>query len=325
MGALKDLKDENKRVHLLLTSSDLAEMYVYDALKERCQATLESVLEVNNIGTFKSMCELVNVQPNLADNWLFVVKYSKVKSQLKKVLGIFESMTSVFLIKVDNYKDYKEFKEMYSQSNDLYLQVIRRNDILSLLKGYSLSPKVLDFISSSYFKEPEKVFQLAKELKNGAVINTSKDVVKLCGESMGSIQKFVMQLLMDCPKTEMFMKRSYKKRVGVLYDLCESFTSRTAYNYIRATVKDILYIKMLYLEGRIYDKVRDLPECFDEKKLSKYNYLLKTITCDLSYGKILNLYNMLYDEGRWFSPQDGISFLYKYYLDLLQKNEDKQG
>jgi hypothetical protein len=321
MGVLKDLKDINKRVHLLLTSSDLAEMYVYDALKERCQATLESVLEVNNAGTFKSMCELVNVQPNLADNWLFVVKYSKVKSQLKKVLGIFESMTSVFLIKVDNYKDFKEFKELYSQCNDLYLQTIRRADIYYLLNGYSLSPKVLDFIATSYFKEPEKVFELVRELSNGAVIENTKDVIKLCGESMGSIQKFVMQLLTDAPKTEMFLKRSYKKRVGVLYDLCESFNPKTAYNYIRATIKDVLYIKMLYLEGSIYDKVRDLPECFDEKKLSRYNYVLKTITCDISYSRILNLYNKLYKDGRWYSTQDGISFLYRYYLDLLNNSE----
>ena len=33
MGALKDLQDPSKSVHLLLTSSNLIEIYVYDTLK----------------------------------------------------------------------------------------------------------------------------------------------------------------------------------------------------------------------------------------------------------------------------------------------------
>lgn len=320
MGSLKSLNDVDKRVHLLLTSSNLAEIYVYDTLKSRCNATLESVVEVNSSSTFKGMLELVNVQPNLADNWLFVIKFSKVKSSLKKVLGIFESTSSVFLLKVDSYKEFKEAKEMYSSINDLYLESIRKNDVMDLLRDYKVSPKVKDFVASSYYRDPEKVFELCKELKNGAVVETSKDVVKLCGESMGSIQKFTLQLLEDAPKTEMFLKRSYKKRVSTLCDLCDTFSPRTAYNYIRSSVKDVLHIKMLYLEGVIYDRITDLPECFDEKKLAKYNYKLKSIAEGISYDRILHLYNTMGSFGRWYTSQDGIMFLYKYYLELIDEN-----
>lgn len=318
MGSLNDLNNEEKRVHLLLTSSNLAEIYVYDTLKGRCGATLESVIEVNNASDFKGMLELVNIQPNLAINWLFVIKYSKVKSQLKKYKGIFSSDTSVFLIKVDNYKDFKEAKEIYSLVNDLYLESIKKNDVMDLLRGYKLSPVVKEFVASSYYRDPEKVFTLYNELKNGAIIENSKDVVKLCGESMGSIQRFTLQLLEDSPKTEMFLKRSYKKRVNTLYDLCNAFSARTAYNYIKSSVKDILYIKILYLEGKIYDSIRDLPECFDEKKLVKYNYRLRDITQNISYDRILYLYNMLNNCGKWYNNQDGIAFLYSYYLDLIK-------
>ncbi len=323
MGALKDLSDLNKNVHLLMTSSNLVEIYVYDELKKRCNATLESIIDVNNSSSFKTMLEYVNVQPNLADYWLFVIDYSKVKSQLKKNMGIFQSETSVFLLKVSNYKDFKEFvQECNVTVNSLYLNVIRKCDVYDLLRPYNISEKVKEFVATSYYKDPEKVFILQKELKNGINISKPKDVISLCGESTNSIQKFVMQLLLDVPKTKLFLKRGYKKRVNTLYTLCETFNPRTAYNYIRATIRDILNIKVLYLEGTIYDKIRDLPECYDEVKLSRYNFMLKTISLNIEYEKILSLYNMLTVEGKWYSVQDGISFLYKYYLGLLDLNKE---
>lgn len=326
MGSLKDLNNEEKRVFLLLTSSNLAEIYVYDTLKNRCNATLESIMDINSTSTYKGMMELVNVQPNLADSWLFVIQYNKVKSLIKKALGIFQSTSSVFLIKVNNYKEFKEVKETIKGVSDLYLSSIKRNEVLDLLRGFKISQNVMDFIAYSYYREPDKVFEIRKELLNGAVIENTKDVVKLCGESQGSIQNFVLQLLTDKPKTEMYLKRSYKKRVNTLYDICESFSPMTAYNYIKASVKDILYIKMLYLEGKIYDNIRELPECFDEKKLSKYNYKLREIAEDISYDKILHLFNKLNDCGRWYNVQDGIMFLYNYYLELINEwNSNKVG
>ena len=319
MGTLKDLKNIEKRVYLVMTSSNLAEIYVYDTLKQRCSATLESILEVNSSSSFKGMLELVNVQPNLSDSWLFVIDYKKVKSSLRKVMGIFQSKTSIFLIKVNNYKEFKEAKESLKFACDLYLECIRRDDVMDLLRDFKLSQSVKDFVAYSYYREPEKVFELCNELKNGAEIETPKDVVKLCGESMGSIQKLVFQLLEDAPKTERFLQRSYKKRVASVWVLCDTFAPKTAYNYIKSSVKDILDIKMLYMKGVIYDRIKGLPECYDEGKLSKYNYQLKSITDNISYERILLLYNMLSSTGRWYSPEDGISFLYKYYLELLEE------
>ena len=174
MGALKDLQDPAKSVHLLLTSSNLIEIYVYDTLKARCNATLESIIDVNSTSTYRYMLELVNIEPNLADKWLFVLDYKKIKGSLKKNLGIFQSEVSVFLIKVDNYKDFKEVKELGVFLNDLYLDVIRRNDVYYMLGKYKISQKVIEFVVNSYYRDPEKVFVLKKELENGADILASR-------------------------------------------------------------------------------------------------------------------------------------------------------
>lgn len=317
MGNLKSLSDVRKNSHLLLTSSNLAEIFVYDTLKKRCKATLESVVDVNSSSTYKAMLELVNLQPTLADCWLFVVDYSKVKSLLKKNLGIFQSDSSVFLVKVKNYKEYKEALSLGVVFNDLYLEVIKKLDVYDLLREFKISQKVKDFIALSYYKDPDKVFTLVNELKNGALIEDQKDVIKLCGESTSSIQRFVIQLLADEPKTKRFLSRSFKKRASALCELCDTFGSRTAYNYIRSSVRDVLAIKVLFLEGAIYDRVYNLPECYDEKKLSRYNYYLKTISEDISYSRILMLYKELSGYSRWVSSTDGVLFLYNYYLKLL--------
>ena len=111
MGTLRELNG-GKNVHMILTSSSAVEMYVYDTLKSVCNASLESVFEVNTKSDFMEMVELCGMQSYLSDRWLFVIDYSKVKSSLKSSIGIFESEEAVFLIRVNNYREYKEFKEL---------------------------------------------------------------------------------------------------------------------------------------------------------------------------------------------------------------------
>lgn len=316
MGSLRHLRSPENNVHMLLTSSNLTEIYVYDELKSACGATIDSVVEVNNRASFYNMLELVNMQPLLADKWLFVLTYKGgIKQLVKKFEGIFQTDTAIFLVKVENYRDFKEFKGTIRSVNDLYLNVIRHDDVAYMLKGYKLSSNVIEFVEKSYYRDPEKVFVLSKELANGAVINSNRDVVRICGESAGSIARFAMLLLNEMPSSESGLKRVYSKRVKLLVDLCESFGTRSTYNFLVATLKDILNIKVLYLQGVIYDSIRDLPEGYDEKKLSRYNMYLKRIIQDLTYENILRLYVALCKCDRWRNPQDGVLFLYNYYLE----------
>ena len=107
--------------------------------------------------------------------------------------------------------------------------------------------------------------------------------------------------------------------------MCDAFGTRTAYNFIKATIKDILNIKILYLNGTIYDRVINIPSCYDEKRLMRYNYCIKVITEGISYSRLLFLYQTLGIYGKWYTSQDGVLFLYKYYLDLIQDKESNTG
>lgn len=312
MGTLRELEG-SKNVHMLITSSTAVEMYVYDKLKEQCHASLESVLTVNSKSSFLEMLELVGMQSYLSDKWLFVIEYSKVKASIKANVGIFESEEAEFLIKVNTYRDFKEFKELLPSVNDLYLSFIRRNEVMYLLSKYNLSQKDIDFVAKSYSREPEKVFLFKKELDNGLVVNSQRDIVKLLGESTGSITSYALALLRDFPTTEKGFKTVCRNRIKTGKDLCEAYGVSSFKNFLMATIKDFIYIKELYMQGTIYNSIRDLPEVFDEKKLSKYNVYLRTLVNDISYSRLVSLYSKLRESGRWVRNSDLLMFIYDYY------------
>lgn len=324
MGSIKNLRDGSKNIHLLLTSSNLAELYIYDTLKEKCKGSRDSIYTINTKASANEMLELVNVQPFTADRWLFVLEYNKVKSVIKEKRGLFEADTSEFLIKVRNYKEFKEVKNMLNRVNDIYLSFIKYYDVEYILQGYSLSSKLIDFVSKSYSSDPEQVFVLRNELRNGRVIDRRKDIVDICGVSSGSISSFALALLKYPSETEKGRKLMYKNRIGVALELAETYGFSKMRNFLMASVKDILDIKQLYMVGTIYDSISNLPDTqikdkdgnmvqvYDEKRLSRYNMYLSSII-DTPYSRILRLYLTLKKSGRWYSGLDMANFIYQYY------------
>ena len=312
MGNIRNLRDGSINVHLLFTKSNLSELYVYDILKEKCGANMDTIYIINSKSSINEMLELVNTKPFMSDKWFFVVDYSKAKSLFREHRGVFDTDTAEFLIKVKNYKEFKEVKKVVDRVNDIYLAYIRYYDVGFLLKDTGLSPKLVDFVAKSYSSDPEQVFVLRNELKNGKIVDKRKDVVDICGISTGSLNSFALSLLKEPPKTDRGKRMTYRNRIAVALELSESYGFSKMRNFLMSCVKDILDIKQLYMVGTIYDRVSDLPECYDEGKLSKYSIYLNTII-DIPYLRILRLYLLLKKNGRWFSDMDMVNFIYQYY------------
>lgn len=324
MGSLRKLNDIDSNVHLLLTSSSLSEMYIYDILKKKCDANTDSIFDISTKSSVNTMLDLIGVQPFLAEKWLFVVNYSKVKNFLKGHSGVFKEDTAEFLIKVKNYKEFKEAKKFFGSCNDIYLSYIKFFDVEFLLGKYNLSSKLIEFISKSYYSDPEQVFAIMKELDNGGVITERKHITALCGVSTGSLNSYAISLLKEKPNTLKGQKTVCRNRIRTGLELAEVYGFNKMRNFLMACVKDILDIKQLYLAGAIYDRIRDLPDIevttsdgskvpvYDEKRLSRYSFYLKTII-DTPIDRILQLYLLLKQQGRWYRDIDMINFVYQYY------------
>lgn len=324
MGSIKNVLDGNKNVHLLLSKSNLAEIYVYDALKGKCGASKDSIFTVDSARGISELLELVNIPPFLANKWLFVIEYRKAKALFKDYCQVFQSDTSEFLIKVNSYKEFLEVRGYLSNINDIYLSRIGLYDVEFLLNEFNIPYSLVKFIYKSYSLDPEQVFIIREELKNGRVFEKRKEIVDLCGVSQGSLSTYAFSLLKDFPTTDKGRKTVYRNRLKVGVELMESYGCSKFKNFLTSTVKDILDIKQLYVMGVLYDNIRDIPEytvrnskgdsivVFDKQRLSRYNMYLKTIA-DIPSSRIINLYLQLKESGTWRNDIDMLNFLYNYY------------
>lgn len=327
MGSIRNLINENVNTHILLTSSSLAEMYIYDTLKDKCKATRDGIYNVETKSGVDTMLELVNIQPFLAEKWLFILNYAKVKRYIKDRQGIFDADTSEFLIKVKNYKEYKEVKELIGKANDIYLTYLKFSDVDYILRDYELSENMKTFIKKSYSSEPDKVFTLMKAMNTGTQIPNKRAIVNACGVSAGSLSYFAISLLNAKVETDRGKKMSCKKKMSVAVELAETYGYSKMRNFLMACVKDMLDIKQLYMVGAIYDKISGLPDVsvidvkgdskpvYDEKRLSRYNMQFKSII-EIPYEKFVKLYIMLKKCGKWYSATDMMRFVYDYYESL---------
>lgn len=316
MGTLRELRSDKRNVHLILSNSDMASLFVYDELKSACGATLESVLNVDSSSSFKEMLSLVNVEPFLSKRWLFLIEYKNVKSLIEKNVNIFKSESSCFLITVHRYLDYKNVKSLIEGVNDLYMSYLRMNEVAYILDGFEISYKLVEYVAKMYAREADKIFKLRQELISGNIPATTKDIIGMLGASSGSVDRLVMLLVSDPPSTERGTRMVFKKRMSILSDLCESYGASSTRNYILLAVKDFIYLKQLYLAGIIYKDVRDLPECFDEKRLSKHNMYLNSIEENVPISRLMGLYAYLLSLGKWNNKGDAVAFLYGYYNSL---------
>lgn len=321
---LRDLDEGRYHSYLLYTDSSLVEMFVYDRLKELCRANSESIVEVGSPKGVGEMIDTVSISPFLAEKWLFVIDYRKVKRQIEKLKGIFSAETSCFFIKVSNYKEYKEVLELLGKGSvcELYLSFLQYRDIVWLLRDTGMKPNLIDYVVKSYSRDPEKVFLLLRELQNGLEVSDRKEITAICGESSGSVMSFVISLLVGTVSSDRGLKMSLGRKSKEAVSLARLHGVGSFRNFMIASVRDIMYLKEMYLNCDIYDTIRDVPDCFDEKKLMRYRMYLSRIV-DMDMSRVVRLYAMLCCSGKWISEIDVISFLYEYYKCYTVEGEDK--
>ena len=317
MGSLELLDDIDKSCHILYTNSGKAELYIHDKLQKLCGTKAFAVRsKTGDVEGFSRMLILVNMLPFDGIKWFFEIEYNKVKALVKQHKGIFEAETSLFLIKVDNFKEYSECVSLFPSANAMYLSYVNRQNMNYITKDFNISDSIRNYLSRNYSRDLEKIFILKEFLDGGGEVHSEKDVLKVCGEGSTSTTTFVYSVIKDQPKNQKSLSILLKNRVRMLYNIILQRGAAYAYNIVVSTLKDFLDLKVLYLMGNIYDTVEKLPEQYDEKKLSRYLFYLRKIEYDLDYNSIVNAYLFFKGENTWHSMDDAVASLYRYYIQL---------
>jgi hypothetical protein len=307
-------KIDTCNVNAYFTESSKVDMFIYDKLKKIGGNSLSTIITVNTAKDFNEVISLANVLPHEADKWLFVLNYSKVSGLLKKHKGVLKSDTSSFIVKLANYKEFLNFNKEHSDGNinSMYLSRFSKDDFYHVLSGKGLSDDTLSFIWTSYYNDIDKFFDIAEHIDSGGTLKTRKDVSDLCGVSATSLQGLSFMLLRDLPKTAKGRKTSLKKVLNLSLLTAEGFGFTKAYYYLLGCLKDFLDIKMLVMQGVVYDRIFEVPQGFDENRLKKNNRYLKSIG-RIPYNKLAGVYLLLNSVGVWRNEKDVTSFIYKLY------------
>lgn len=312
-SGIRNISCSTKKI-LMYCPDNLASLYVKDKIRDMSGANSSSMLDVNNKSTFMSAMDMCQVAPMIAESWVFILHYDKVSKLMYANKAVFDSSYAYFIIEVKNYKEFLDVKKNISVDLELYLSYIGFYDVEYLFRGFKIHEKIINFIAKSYRDSPESIFTLLKWVQEGAKLEERSDVVDLIGKPTGTVSSFAIMLLEDSKKV--YTEKLFSNRLNTIQDLCGIYGFSSLRNFLMASVKDILDIKILWLVGTIYDKIWDLPEGYDTKRLSRYNRLLPVII-GLPYEKILNLYMML-NSCYWRTDIDMLNFMYKYYKKGLR-------
>lgn len=315
---LEALTDSEINVHTVMLDSGKLDMFVYNTLKKSTNGNKDTIIYVNKKSDIEEMSDLSLVMPMQADQWLFIINYDKVKRHRKKIIELIKkkNISSKYLVSFSKYIDFKKFNDdLGSIVNSMYLKNLSLADVRFLFRKYRFDKDLFQFIFYSYRSEVEKMMSLLSFLETGHLIKSRKDVTVLVGVSTGSVQHFIFQLLGKKPLSDKSQKTVLKNRVNTITELAKVYGVRSLKGILTNTVKDILDIKSLYLNGVIYKTIDNIPEGYVATRLLKYKPFYAKIL-DISYVRILDLYLLLYNERSWNSEVEMYQFIYTYYRNL---------
>lgn len=324
---LRQLNDSNTQCNVLIlqTSSEKLRMFIQDNIKRRFKCNVDTMLSCKSKKDYKQVKDIMNVVPPFSDKWYIDVDLDACND--KDFIGIVkEATTCVFFCNVTKYRNYKTFKDEIKKVSgvlDYYITYLRKNDFIFLYDVFvpedkRLSKALFDYVVQSYSADIEAVFNLFIELAKGKEIKSRKDIADICGLGGNSTESFIISMLKPPPATEKGLNKVLKNRIRAGTELAESYGYRSFYTRLRKTLMSFIQLKELIIAGVVYKQVYKLPECYDEKTLSRYQRYIWRLK-EIPTSRLLRLYISLGSKP-WSSDTEFLSFVYNYIYTEERNN-----
>ena len=320
-----DSKNANPTVVLLQTPSTQLTIFLYDKLRLRFHCSSDSIVSVENKSDIKKLKDILTTSPPFGEKWLIKVNLDKVNDK-ELIKSIKDSLTCIFFCTCSKYKTFKQFKESVKEVNgvyDYYVTYVRRPDLLYLYdalvpEGNRLSKQLFDYVAQSYSSDIDAIFDLLLALNKGDSFESRKDIAELCGLGNNSVESFLLSVMKPMSETEKGTHTVIKNRAKMGADLGATMGWTSFYNFFNSALDSFIQLKVLTISGVVYKQVRDLPDSYDEQKLSKYNKYLWRLK-EVPLSRFLRMKQVLLEGGRWNKPADFLRFLYCYYTEGVKQ------
>lgn len=316
---LRDLDDRDYEVVLFQSPSDKMKIFVQDKLKSKYRCNQDTIITVESKRDLAKVKEVLGLVSPFSERWLVIVNVAKTGiKELSQIINA--STTCTFLCITDKYKTYKALKESIKKGNafiELYLTYLRRPDFIYLYDALvpednKMTKQLFDYFVQSYSSDIEEVFDLFVALNGGMKVKTRKDISDICGIGGLTIESFIFSMVKAMPTTEKGLKKVLHNRLQAGKELSEMYKYDSLYSFMKASISNIVQVKMLIDTGVVYKTIRNLPEGYDSMKLTRYQKYMWSIS-EIPLSRFLRLADCMGDK-RWRTEADFIAFLYRYYL-----------
>lgn len=314
-------------VVLVQCTSSLLTMFIEDKVRELLGTTQDTLFKIKSKKDLKEVHMICNIQPFQSKKWLYIVDLDSYVPDKEFFNLVKDSSTVCYFLTCSKYITYKKTKESVKNAGvlwDFYLSYLKGADLGYLHNEYVvktdkaslLSRDMYQYIKEGYSSDVDAVMTLLEYIRLAPEDEkpiTKQLVTDICGLGGNTLESFAMTLLKEAPKpSERSFKAIMRKRFKAGAELAEVYDDWGKFGaYLNKVVYNIMCIKELQISNAIYKSIRDLPEGYDEKTLSRYNRYLWRIK-DIPMSRVLRLKAVL-SERQWGSASDFMYFMYKYY------------
>ncbi len=315
-----DARTFSPRVVLLQTESTKLWMFVQDKLRRYLSTRQESMVDIKKAPDLKSVRQVMTVSPPFSRGWLVQLeavdreRQDLVNADLFKLIK--DSASCLFFIRCEKYAVYKKIKdglEGLDDVYDMYAPFLRRPDVLYLYDAFvpeskRLKGQLFDYVVQGYSADIDSLFDIFMNLASGVKYQTRADIVDRHGIGGLSVDSFLFSL---CNPVGNGIKKVVSNRCRAVVELGGSIGFQTLYNYMCTSLKSIIELKVLLISGKVYKSVSNLPECYNESRLARYQRHIWRLN-EIPLSEFLRIRQVLGDRP-WGNGTDAMNFVYGYY------------
>lgn len=320
-----DRSSANPTVVLVQTPCTKLSMFIEDKVKRHYQCNNDSSLSVVIKKDIKRVKQVMHTTPPFSQRWFVSIDIDKLKDKgLVEIIK--DSSSCVFFCTCNKYSTFKQFKDSLKgveEVYDFYINYLRRADFIYLYDAFvpkdkGLSKPLFDYVVQGYSGDIDAVFTLILALNEGREFKNRKDISDLCGMGGLTVESYVFQILKPLSTTEKGIKKVLNNRVRASYELAQSMGISKFYNYLCNCVTNLIRLKTLMIDGTVYKVVCNLPDCYDEKVLARYQRYIWRLR-EIPLSRLLTLRQIL-GYSRWQYDVDILGFVYRYYSVSYKEN-----
>lgn len=320
---LETLNDEVVNIIIYVQSPSLAYL-IKNRIRETYKAHRDFIVDIETQKQLNNAKLDSYVAPMLCDKWLLHVNADKL-SKKELVAGVsHNTQHAVTVYWTDKWMTYNwltgldQIKQQGVHSPSFRFTRLSGYEISGLLKSevpekHRLNQELTDYVSKNYRYDVQSVMDLIALLRSGNTVENKRELIEAVGVGGNSISTLTIKILRANIKTETGRNKQLRETLQLLEDLSYTYNYQTIKRFMINNINGFIDMKNLQVMGIYGRPNKEIPEHFDQKRLSMLRRFERTILEEVSLQRLLNLKMVLMGYNDFNSEVSLIQAIMQFY------------